>query len=92
MPKSQRDLRRAFNQNGFDFLMVDLDAGIAFAERALVSPDPDAKRRNAMNARKAYKTVARFRDKLSLDSEQQNAFDRKQMSLKKVLDQLGEQF
>jgi hypothetical protein len=92
MLKSRQDLQREFNRNGFDFLMVDLEAGIAFAERALVTADREGRRRNARNARKAYETVARFREKLSLDSEQQNAFDVKLMNLKKVLEQLGEQF
>jgi len=91
MPKSQQQLREDFNQNGFDYLMADLDSALAFAQRATgLNVDPEVKRRNVMNARKAYDTVGRLREKLQLDSEQQNAFDEKRTKLKNALEQLGE--
>lgn len=90
MPKSQQQLREDFNQNGFTFLMADLDSALAFAQRASrLNVDPEVRRRNVMNARKAYDTVGRLREKLQLDSEQQNAFDEKRTKLKYALEQLG---
>ena len=44
MRKSQQELRDDFNRGGFDFLMVDIDTGIAFTQRASQSEaDPSDK-------------------------------------------------
>jgi len=91
MTKSQQQLREDFNQNGFDFLMADLDSALAFAQRALgLNVDPEVKRRNVNNARKAFDTVDRLREKLQLDCGQQSAFYEKRTKLKNALEQLGE--
>jgi len=92
MTKSRQQLREDFNQNGFDFLMADLDSALAFAQRALgLNVDPEVKRRNVNNARKAFDTVGRLRERLQLDFRQQSAFDEKRTKLKNALEQLGEQ-
>lgn len=91
MLKSRQQLREDFNQNGFAFLMTDLDSALAFAQLAMrLNIDPEVKRRNLINARKAYDTVVRLREKLQLDSGQQSAFDEKRTNLKNALEQLGE--
>ena len=93
MRKSLLELRSDFNHTGFDFLMIDLDTGLVFTDRAFQSKGiPRAKQRNVTNARKAYDTVIRLRKKLELSSEQQGAFERKRVSLKNALEQLGERF
>jgi hypothetical protein len=92
MRTHQQRLRNGFSQSGFDFLMADLDSALAFAQRALgLNVDPEVKRRNVINARKAYDTVRRFREKLQLDFEQQSAFDEKLTNVKNALEQLREQ-
>jgi len=91
MLKSRQQLREDFNQNGFAFLMTDLDSALAFAQLAMrLNIDPEVKRRNLINARKAYDTVVRLREKLQLDSGQLSAFDEKRTNLKNALEQLGE--
>jgi len=91
MRVSGRQIREEVNQTGFDFLMTDLDTRLAFIQIARgPNFDAETKRRNVINARRAYDTVGRLRERLQLDSEQQRAFDEKRMSLKNALEQMGE--
>jgi hypothetical protein len=91
MPKSQQQLLEDMNQNVVEFLMADLDSALAFAQRASgLNIDPETRRRNLINARKAYDTVTRLREKIRLDSEQQSDFDEKRTNVKNALEQLGE--
>lgn len=92
MGKSFKELWSDFNQNGFEFLMTDLEAALAFTTRAESSLDPETKQRNTAHARKAYVTIIRLREKFQLDSEQRRAVDGRQSQLKNALEQLGEEF
>lgn len=83
--------RDYFNQSGFDFLMVDLETGIAFATRAAQTHiDPETRIRNAKNARKAYDLVTRLRKRLFLSSDQDERLAEKHLKLGKALESLGE--
>jgi hypothetical protein len=55
-------------ENRRDFLRVETELSIAFAEIALSSEDPDKRKRNAVNARRGYDTVLYF-------LEQERKFD-----------------
>ena len=90
--KSHIQLQNEFNQSGFDFLMVDIDAGIAFARLAASHTDAETRTRNTKKARRAYDSVNRLRKRLSLSAGQQKGLDERRLNLRKVLKSLGEHF
>ena len=58
------------NQKGAEFLKIELQTGMTFASIALSEERGSDKRiRNQANARKAYETVLRLRERLESPSE-----------------------
>ena len=80
-----------FNTSSLDFLMLEVSTGLNFSEIALNAGD-DLKKaeRNALNARKAYDGVLRFRDRVQMSEAESGALDRKMEQLRNDLLKLGE--
>lgn len=85
-------LVKDFNQRGTEFLKVELETGLTFANIALGEVLGSEERIKAQaNARKAYQTVLRLRGRFDPPNEAatrdiENALDR----LRSVLEKLGE--
>lgn len=80
------------NQNGIDFLFIDLDLANTFMDLAEASQSEETARRNHPNARKAYDTVIRLMPKLRLNQHVRQDFNRKLSLLKRRLQGIGQQF
>ena len=86
----EAELRQQFERNRLQFLLTDLDTGATFCEVAQSSNDPEKRKRNQGNARKAYDTVLKFQDGVVFDSESKAELELKLSRLKFLLKQLGE--
>jgi len=81
-----------FNQKGSEFLRIEVETGLTFANIALdEEPGSEERIRNQANALKAYQTVLRLRDRVENAGEEtnrriQNGLDQ----LKSILERLGE--
>lgn len=88
-PQLQRDI----NKNAAEFLCVDLDTALTFAQMASSSArNPEARLRNRKNARTAYDTVMRLKEKVTLSPEESALMGEKLDALKRILLELGEAF
>lgn len=67
----------SFNKTGFEFLVTDLDTGIAFADRGLKSRDPNTRKRNRENAQKAHDAVFSLMKRLDLKESEARIIRRK---------------
>ena len=92
MPPQKNSIASEFNQTGADFLKIELKTGLTFASIA-VGEEPGSEKRitNQANARKAYETVLRLRNRLEIPTEAitreiQNGLDQ----LRSALEELGE--
>ena len=85
-------LREQGNQNGIDFLLIDLDLANTFLDVAERSESEDTARRNHSNARKAYDTVIRLLPKLRPDERERRDINRKLSFLRRRLQAIGQQF
>jgi hypothetical protein len=69
---------KEFNASSLDFLLVEASTGLMFSEIGLgAGDDLKSAERNALNARKAYDGVLRFRDRVPMSKAQSEALDRK---------------
>jgi len=83
---------RELNQNGVDFVLLDLDVGMTFMDVADASQLDETTRRNHHNARKAHAAVVRLLEKLKPSLSERQAIDRKLAILKTRLQTVGQQF
>lgn len=92
MPPQKNSIARDFNQTGAQFLKVELQTGLTFASiAAREEPGSEKRIKNQGNARKAYETVLRLRDRIEIPTDAatrdiQNGLDR----LRSALEKLGE--
>ena len=92
MPPQKNSIATDFNQKGTDFLKVELQTGLTFASIAAgEEPGSEKRTKNQGNARKAYETVLRLRNRVEIPTEAatrdiQNGLDR----LRSALEKLGE--
>jgi hypothetical protein len=75
---------------GVALLKTELSIGLNFSGIALQSGNPEKAARNTANARKAYDTALRLRDKLILTAEEKSETDAGLAKLKADLEKLGE--
>ncbi|HYX52221.1 MAG TPA: hypothetical protein VE783_02140 [Candidatus Limnocylindrales bacterium] len=77
---------------GKGFLLTELRTGITFANVALTAPkyDPGKLSRNRKNARKAYDTFCKFRDRVALSTSDLAELEEIATQLRSALQQLGE--
>jgi hypothetical protein len=85
-------LRERANQNGIDFLFIDLDLADTFMDVAEASQSEETARRNHRNARKAYEAVMRLLPKLRPDLQERQDLNRKLGLLKSRLQAIGQRF
>lgn len=84
---------RDLNAVSVEVLKTDLKTGITFAHIAQQSTsDPEKKKRNQANARKAYDSVLDYENRLEIAQEDKLDMAEKLTRLKSVLIQLGEVF
>jgi hypothetical protein len=83
---------RELNQNGVDFVLIDLDVGMTFMDVAEASRIDEITRRNHHNARKAYDAVVRLLEKLKPSLSERQAIDAKLAILRTRLQTVGQQF
>ena len=86
-------LGRDLNANAAEFLKVDLEIGLTFANIALHATKNLPKRnRNQTRARQAYDTVSNMSKKLNLTQETRVEIHRQLDRLRTALQELGESF
>lgn len=85
-------LERECNRTGSDFLKVDLATALTFAENARSSEDAAKRRRNLKSARKAYDTVLKLAQKVTLSNGDAEEIKEKLGKLRSELIELGEVF
>jgi hypothetical protein len=73
-----------------NFVKIELQTGITFADIALSAKYPDKVQRNRANARKAYDTALEYIDRVPLDGEMANQLRELLEHLRDQLAQLGE--
>ena len=86
------DTAQQFNRAGTDFLKVDVATALTFSETALATDDPDKRQRNQKSARKAYDTIVRMAQKITLQKEDARQLKEALHQLQANLVRLGESF
>jgi hypothetical protein len=84
--------RKDVNAASVEFLNVEADTGLMFANIAIESDDSEKTTRNQANARLAYDTVLRFIGRVSLSAMEFDGLSSKMGRLKADLQKLGEFF
>ena len=84
--------RERMNRASAEFLKIDVETALTFANIARQAHDSARKERNCRAARKAYDTVAKLFRKVNLnDVDRQTVIDGL-LQLRKELEALGEKF
>lgn len=73
------------NKAGVEFLMAELDTAMTFLDVAETTSSEENRSRNCGNARIAYETVMRMRERVLLDGGQSQALDQKLADVRKRL-------
>ncbi len=79
-------------KNIVKLILSELEVGHTFAQVSLESSNPDTKRRNQENARKAYDTACRWLKGIRLADEERAKVARRLERIKSDLHELGEPF
>jgi hypothetical protein len=80
------------NATNADFLRIDAETALTFSQMALEADNPEKRDRNHQNARKAYDTIMRLRQKVVFTPAQEESMNQKMAELKRDLIKLGEKF
>lgn len=83
-------LAEHLNKAGVEFLRLDVEVGLTFSGIALQAQDSEKRARNLRAARKAYDTVLRLMDKVTLTEDGAKSLARNLFQLKCELVMLGE--
>lgn len=83
---------RLDSQPGLNFLITEIRSGLSFARMAhdTLPSDPQKRERNRGNARVAYDTVLRFRDRVKMNNAASLALEIELEQLRTSLRALGE--
>ena len=84
--------RSSLSRNAFEFLLTDIDTALTFMDVAESTDKADIRKRNYANARRAYDTVVRLMQNLSLDDTEEAELAEKLALLKLRLQSVGQQF
>ena len=82
--------REGVNRASADFLKIDLRTALTFVKIAQQTTDDVRKERNRMAARRAYETVKKLAQKVSLNDDEMQAIMQSLMRLRSELEALGE--
>jgi hypothetical protein len=86
-------LQEIFRNTGLDFLRTDLAIALTTTNIAATAAEGSEKRqRNTRNARRAYDTILRLRERLVTTSGETKELDDKLLDLEVALARLGEVF
>ena len=85
-------IRPSVSNNAFEFLLTDLDIALTFIDVAESTDNIATRQRNHANARRAYDTVVRFMQNLSLDDTQRKELAKRLAFVKSRLQKVGQQF
>ena len=88
MPR-RRALNPRTNKLSADFLIIDSEVALTFANLALTATSPEKKRRTAQTARKAYDTIMRLRQYVELSDAEESKLEANLRRLKRELQKLG---
>jgi hypothetical protein len=72
-----------------DFVLVELDLGSTFCERALCTEDEETRQRNIHNAQKAYNSALDYLPRLSVESAEFQRIEEKVLRLNGLFERLG---
>jgi hypothetical protein len=72
-----------------DFVLVELDLGAAFSERALCTQDEETRQRNIRNAQRAYNSALDYLPRLRPESAELRRFEEKVLRLNGLFERLG---
>ena len=86
------EIFRALNQNGVNFVLLDLDVGMTFMDVAEASCVEETTHRNHNNARKAHDAVLRLLENLTPSLSERQAIDAKLAILRDRLQAVGQRF
>ena len=81
-----------FNRAGADFLHIDSEIALTFANLALETANPEKKQRTTGVARRAYDAITRLREGINLDETRAAKLDANLARLKNELQSLGQTF
>jgi hypothetical protein len=84
--------REGMNRVSADFLKVDLETALIFAQFAQQTDVDSRRKRNCDTARKAYDMVVNLIQKVELSAKDRLAVQRRLAQLKPALEALGEKF
>lgn len=85
------EIRGKLRKAGANFVQIELEASLTFAEAALTAGSDVAKReRDRANARKGYDTLQRFSRQFPVPPSAERRFYEKLRQLKGALESLGE--
>ena len=80
------------NATNADFLKVDVETALTFTQMALDTDNQEKRDRNRGNARKAYDTISRLRERVVLTPAQEKHLNKQMQRLTRELTELGEKF
>jgi hypothetical protein len=85
-------MAKSFSSSGAAFLFVEVQTGLAFAKFALSGTGKSRERieRNRKNARRAYDSLLRFRQRVSLSDNEVARLEAGIQELKAALQALGD--
>jgi hypothetical protein len=92
LTKQLSDTGQQLNATNVDFLKIDVETALTFTQLALATDNKEKKERNRKNARKAYDTILRMWNSVTLTPSQEGYIHEKMSRLKSDLDLLDEKF
>jgi hypothetical protein len=90
MPDAAKDTRNELNRKMVDFIKIDLDIGLTFAQTALQSDNPETIARTLRAARKVYDQLGKLLSRVRLTAVDSIEIAEKTECLKSALTKLSE--
>jgi hypothetical protein len=84
--------RNALNAASVNFLKIEVETGLTLSNMALHAGEPIKRQRTTRSARKAYDTIVRLIDGVTLSQDDSEFLTRHMRRLKSELLELGELF
>lgn len=88
----RQDLKSRTNLLRANFLQIDSEIALTFANLALTATSPEKKRRTAQTARRAFDAIMRLREDTDLGDADKDKLEANLRRLKSELQSLGQRF